>query len=164
MLSEIFFENRAAYEIMWKNTVEPGRLQTTVWHKHLASWVPKATNTHTQNKWYILLFHCNSGCTNAPQCYVVLTLSVLLSYNLITRSHCDYSITWCSYNVRGVHVGPNLLVPIVFSNLQVYSPSRQKYCSVQPFRIVCRGCRYWGNINMRGGGENFKRTRPVSAV
>ena len=29
----------------------------------------------------ILLFHYNNGCTNAPQCYVILTLSVLLVYS-----------------------------------------------------------------------------------
>jgi len=26
-----FFKNRAAYEIMWKNMVEPGRSQMTIW-------------------------------------------------------------------------------------------------------------------------------------
>ena len=26
-----FFENRALYEIMWKNIVEPDRPQTTIW-------------------------------------------------------------------------------------------------------------------------------------
>jgi len=26
------FENRAIYDTMWKNTVEPGRPQTTIWH------------------------------------------------------------------------------------------------------------------------------------
>ena len=35
-------------------------------------WIPKATNIH-----YSLLFHCNNGCTNAPQCYVIRTLPVL---------------------------------------------------------------------------------------
>jgi hypothetical protein len=37
-------------------------------------WLP----THTQNMWYSLLFHCNNGCTNEPQCYGVRTLAVLL--------------------------------------------------------------------------------------
>jgi hypothetical protein len=40
-------ENRAVYEIMWKNTVEPGRPQVTIWRMRIACWVPKATNTHT---------------------------------------------------------------------------------------------------------------------
>ena len=30
----------------------------------------------------ISLFHCSSGCTNAPQCYVIRTLPVLLSLML----------------------------------------------------------------------------------
>jgi hypothetical protein len=39
-------ENCAIYEIVWRNIVEPGRLQMTVWHMRIACWVPKATNTH----------------------------------------------------------------------------------------------------------------------
>ena len=42
----LFFENRAVYEIIWKNTVRPGRPQTTVWRMRIACWIPEATNTH----------------------------------------------------------------------------------------------------------------------
>ena len=55
--------------------------------------------THTQNMWYLLLFHCNSRCTNAPQCYVIRTLAVLLLFlngiveteiaNRMVASFCD---------------------------------------------------------------------------
>jgi len=31
---------------------------------------------------YLLLFHRNRGCTNAPQCYVIRTLPVLLNLNV----------------------------------------------------------------------------------
>jgi hypothetical protein len=31
-----FFENRAVYEIMWKNVVEPGRSQKRIWHMRTA--------------------------------------------------------------------------------------------------------------------------------
>jgi len=41
------FENRAFYEIMWKNILEPGRPQMTVWHLRIACWIPKAKNTHS---------------------------------------------------------------------------------------------------------------------
>jgi hypothetical protein len=34
-LNNIFFENRALYEKMWKNTVEPDRPQMTIWDKGL---------------------------------------------------------------------------------------------------------------------------------
>jgi len=42
----VFFpENFAVYEIMWKNSVELGRPQMTVWRMRIACWIPKATNT-----------------------------------------------------------------------------------------------------------------------
>jgi hypothetical protein len=45
-----FFENRAVYEIMWKNIIEPDRPKMTIWPMCIACWIPKATNTHTPNK------------------------------------------------------------------------------------------------------------------
>ena len=45
-------------------------------HAH-ACWIPNATNTQSE-MWYSLLFHCNNGCTNVPQYYVIRTLLVLL--------------------------------------------------------------------------------------
>ena len=41
----LLFKNHAIYEIMWKNTVEPGRPNMTIWRKRTACWIPKATNT-----------------------------------------------------------------------------------------------------------------------
>jgi hypothetical protein len=41
-------ENRAIYEIKWKNVVEPGRPQMTVRPMRIACWIPRATNTHSQ--------------------------------------------------------------------------------------------------------------------
>jgi hypothetical protein len=46
MSNNAFFENRAVYEKMWKNIVEPGRPQKILWHIHILCWIPKATNTH----------------------------------------------------------------------------------------------------------------------
>jgi len=43
-----FFLNLAVCEIMWENVVEHGRPQMTLWRVHIACWLPKATNTHTQ--------------------------------------------------------------------------------------------------------------------
>jgi len=48
VLSNLFSENHAIYEIMWKNIVERGRPQMTIWDMGIACWIPKATNTHTQ--------------------------------------------------------------------------------------------------------------------
>jgi len=33
---------------MWKNTVERGRPQMTIWCMRIACWITKATNTHIQ--------------------------------------------------------------------------------------------------------------------
>ena len=43
-----FPENRAFYEIMWKNIVEQGRPQMTLWGMRNACWILKATNTHSE--------------------------------------------------------------------------------------------------------------------
>jgi hypothetical protein len=42
----LFFENRAVYETMWKNIVEPGRALTTIWRMRIANWIPKASNAY----------------------------------------------------------------------------------------------------------------------
>ena len=41
-----FSENRDVYE-MWKNIVERGMPQTTIWRMRIECCIPKATNTHT---------------------------------------------------------------------------------------------------------------------
>jgi hypothetical protein len=43
-----FFETRAVYEIMWENIVERGRPQLTIWRMHIACWIPKDTDTHSE--------------------------------------------------------------------------------------------------------------------
>jgi len=50
----LFPENRALYEIMWKNIVEPDRPPMKIWRKRLACWIPKAKNTHSE---YVMLIH-----------------------------------------------------------------------------------------------------------
>jgi len=83
------FENRAVYEIMWKNIVEAVRPQMTIWRMRIACWIPKATNTHTHThtEYVILFFHCNSGSTNAPKYYVVaLCLSLLTFLMMLDQS------------------------------------------------------------------------------
>jgi hypothetical protein len=43
-----FSENRAVYEMMWKNIVETDRPQMTIWRMRVACWMPKATKTHSE--------------------------------------------------------------------------------------------------------------------
>ena len=50
-------ENLTICEIKWKNIVEPGRPQTTIW-----CWIQKAINKKLKE--WILHFHCKNGFTN----------------------------------------------------------------------------------------------------
>ena len=75
---------------------------------------------HTQDMWYLLLFHCKSGRTNAPQCYehVNRTLPVFFVFVIPTNICTGFVLTtmqcflvrslktWCGvcpYNV-GTHL------------------------------------------------------------
>ena len=53
LCSITFFENRTVYEITWKNNVEPDRPRMTIWRMRIASWIHRATNTHSE---YVILF------------------------------------------------------------------------------------------------------------
>jgi hypothetical protein len=52
MFNNSLFENRAVYEIMWKNVVERGRPRMTIWRMRIACWIPKATDIHLE---YVIL-------------------------------------------------------------------------------------------------------------
>jgi len=52
LFNNLFSTNRAIYEIMWKNTVEPGRPQMAIWWMCIACWLPKATKTCSE---YVIL-------------------------------------------------------------------------------------------------------------
>jgi len=49
---KLFSEIRAVYEIMWKNTVQPDRLQVAIWRMSIECWINKAINTHSE---YVIL-------------------------------------------------------------------------------------------------------------
>jgi hypothetical protein len=48
LFSIIFSENLAFYEIMWKNMVEPGRPQMTIWRMRFKCWINKVTDTYSE--------------------------------------------------------------------------------------------------------------------
>ena len=53
VLNKFFFsENHVVNEIMWKNIVEPGRPQMTVWRMHSTCWITKTTSMHSE---YVIL-------------------------------------------------------------------------------------------------------------
>jgi hypothetical protein len=57
-----------------------------IWRKRIACWILKATNADTGCV-ILIVFHCNNGCTNAPQCYVIGTLSALFYYEVTQQNN-----------------------------------------------------------------------------
>jgi len=45
--SIMFFLSGAVYKVMWKNIVERGRPQMTIWRMCIACWILKTTNIQT---------------------------------------------------------------------------------------------------------------------
>ena len=41
-------ENHSVYETMWKNMVQPDRLQMSIWCMRIICWVPNAADTHSE--------------------------------------------------------------------------------------------------------------------
>ena len=48
LYSIIFFENRYACEMMWKNTVMQDRTQMTIWRILIVYWIPKTISTEPE--------------------------------------------------------------------------------------------------------------------
>ena len=72
---------------MWENTVEPDRLQMTVWRMRIAFWLPRAPNTHSQ---YVIIpaFPLQQWLHELPSIlrYTYSTLAVLYSHMNISRT------------------------------------------------------------------------------
>ena len=47
-VSFFFVENRAVFEVMWKNTAEQDSPQMTIWRMRVVCWIPKGTDTHSE--------------------------------------------------------------------------------------------------------------------
>ena len=76
------FRKSCFYE-MWQNMVETRQAtdDNMIRRMRFTWWITKTTHlqTYTRVMKYFLLFHCNNGCKNAPQRYVIRTLLVLLA-------------------------------------------------------------------------------------
>jgi hypothetical protein len=59
VICTIFPENRAIFEIMWKNMAEPGRPEMTTRRIRIACCLTKATDTHSE--YVLLLLNGDSG-------------------------------------------------------------------------------------------------------
>ena len=71
--SRCLWDNVEKYGRVWKATDD-----NIIWHMCNACWITKATNIHTQNMKYFLLFRDNNACTNRLQCYTYTCIFCLI--------------------------------------------------------------------------------------
>jgi hypothetical protein len=79
--------------VLWDNVEKFcrfGRPQMTIWRVCILCRVPKAKNTHSEYV-ILMLLRCKSGCSKAPQYYVIHTLSILY---ILYRVQC-----WTQYRI-----------------------------------------------------------------
>jgi hypothetical protein len=57
------------------------------------------THAHTHNMYYLLTFHCNNGCTNAPQRYVIVF------YETWIYMHFKIYLQKCAIRTRSMATG-----------------------------------------------------------
>jgi hypothetical protein len=111
----LIFENRAVYEILWKNIVERGRPQMT-WHMRIPCWITKAINTNIHSEYVVLImykvssglriskapkFVCiGTGYPPPPRVTYVLPASFmrLVCFSIFSTSFC--SAFYCVVNKR----------------------------------------------------------------
>jgi hypothetical protein len=72
---------------LWNNVEEYGRVRHAAYENTIlcmrTAWRIPWPQTHTQNMYYLLLFHGNNSYANAPQCYVYKNIACLVD-NVLT--------------------------------------------------------------------------------
>jgi len=84
---------------MWKNIVKPDKPQT-VWHMHIACWISKATNPHSE---YIILI--STATMVAHTC-----LSVHYTYIAYLVCVCSFDIYWYNYRILELEILKDLFI------------------------------------------------------
>jgi hypothetical protein len=89
-----FSRNITIYELMWKNVVELDVPQMTIWHMHIACWICKASNTHSE---YVILIafpvHYWLHKRASELCYAYIACLVRVCYMIyifVYRLQCFY--------------------------------------------------------------------------
>ena len=136
---------------LWDNVEKYGEDgQTTydnvIGHMRIACWATSATNSHTQVVKYSLLFHYRKGHANAPQYYVIRTLTVLFR-TLFGALQCCHGSHWCyvPYHVRceaksvGEYRSSLSWLPCVF--LMLHVSKEKKYLKTE--RIIQHSRTIW---------------------
>ena len=95
-------ENRALYEVRWKNTVKPNRPQTTIWHMRIVCWIPKNANTHLECAILIALPR-QKWLHERAQCYVTRILPVIFLSIFTLSTSSFYKKRLLLFLIKTVH-------------------------------------------------------------
>jgi hypothetical protein len=83
---------------MWKNSVEPGKSQMTMWRMRIACRIPNATNTHSE---YVTLIAFRLQQWLHESASVLCNTHVACAvYDLVTFSYQDVGIILNRYGIR----------------------------------------------------------------
>jgi hypothetical protein len=87
-----FFEKRAVYEVMWKNTVQPDWPHKTIQHIRFSCWITKSTdrNTHRQTKYKIRIVF--SKLKMVTRTHLTITLCIHYLYRCMCCRKTFYKI------------------------------------------------------------------------
>jgi hypothetical protein len=121
-------------------------------HMQFAYWITKAkqiiiiiikqtnkqTNKHTPNIQKLLLFHGNNGYTNAPQCYIMCTVSVMLDKRYVI-TNCDWFRTCPNESFQQVSAPYCALHLALFHYSQIF---------LSLFFMLCRNVSFWALVFM----------------
>jgi len=133
----------------------------TIWRMRIACCIPKATNTHSQ---YVIItaFHCNSGCTNAPQRYDKQTdihcLSWFHSFNPTRQQTCHCRCAHAACNVTVLTA--TWLFGRWSNSVMLLRTAHRKMCSaVCTLRLKCDDTRTQNRFRL-----SAKRTSPFKSA
>ena len=154
-----FPQNRAVFEIMWKNVVNPDMIQMAEWHICFASWITKDTNTHSE---YVILiaFPMQQWLHEcASMLHYMYIDSLLMSAIQSIQTKWNLQTTWC-FSDRASWIDYILITNLmhwllfihkilfsstcfkpqvlIFRRIQLYTCSIWYSHSLQEFMVACR--------------------------
>jgi hypothetical protein len=115
------------------------RLRLPVWPCELHAGCVRL-QTHSQNMLHLLLFHSNSGCTNAPMCHAVGKLPAFLLLKQVTLQIAGCKTEICTrYNIRNISTTLKLLLHISLSFESIRTAAIAEESKLQQYRFPYQG-------------------------
>jgi hypothetical protein len=124
--NNVLFRNSWRRDIMWKNTVGPGRPQVTLRRMRIEWWTPKATNTHSE--YTIIFFRLQQWLHERTSVLRYTCIACLLCLHLI--------VTWPRQHFvpKTMYVRPLWQTFCLLSNLIV---AQWTYCRILINANIC---------------------------